>query len=274
MTTTTATAPVSIPPVEFITPEQLGQLVPAAFATTPHERVSDTYRFVPTFDIVNRLSEYGYRPVKAVNPVKKQNGKTGPLVPSLTGPHMIWFEPEVAQSTPEGRLQVVMINSHDRTKRFRLAAGFLRFACSNGLISGSADLQIRATHTDSHCLALDEQIEMTLTHASRLLRLVDTMHEVTLTPARQLAFAKHAMGLRFGDKSLWRIKPTQALEARRDEDRGDDLWRVFNRLQENLTKGGIRNENTPMPTFPLSRPRQTFNFNSKLWELAEAQLAG
>lgn len=264
---------VTVPPVEFITPDRLGQIVPAAFATAPHEKVSENYRFVPTFDIVNRLSEYGYRPVKAVNPVKKQNGKTGPLVPSLTGPHMIWFEPEVAQSTTEGRLQVVMINSHDRTKRFRLAAGFLRFVCSNGLIAGSADLQIKATHIDGHCLQLDEQIESTLTHAARLIKLVDTMRDAKVAPVRQLAFAEEAMALRFGDKSLWRIKPTQVLEARRDEDRGDDLWRVFNRVQENLTKGGIHNENTPMPTFPLTRPRQTFNFNAKLWELAEAQLA-
>lgn len=264
---------VIVPPVEFITPEQLGQIVPAAFATTPHERVSETYRFVPTFDIVNRLGEYGYRPVKAVNPVKKQNGKTGPLVPSVTGPHMIWFEPEIPQQTDEGRLQVVLINSHDRTKRFRLAAGYLRFACSNGLIAGSGDLQIKATHTDSHCLQLDEQIEATLTHASRLLHLVDTMREVKVSAKRQLVFAKEAMTLRFGaDETLHKIKPAQALAARRPEDEGDDLWRVFNRVQENLTKGGIKNENTPMPTFPLSRPRQTFNFNSKLWELAESLL--
>lgn len=219
---------------------------------------------------MQRLDEYGYRPVAAVNPKKKSHGKTGPLVPSLTGPHMITFEPEAPQNLgQEGRLQVVLINSHDRTKRFRLAAGFLRFVCSNGLIAGSADLQIRATHIDGHCLQLDEQIESTLSHAARLTYLVEQMRDAKITPARQLTFAKDAMSLRFGDTSLWKIKPAQALEARREEDRGDDLWRVFNRVQENLTKGGIHNENTPMPTFPLTRPRQTFNFNSKLWDLAE-----
>lgn len=260
------------PAPQFLSTEVLKATVPAAFATKPDERVSASYRFVPTFDIVTKLGEYGYLPVSAVNPVRKANGKTGPLVPSLVGAHMITFEPEVPVFNKEGRLQVVLINAHNRTKRFRLAAGFLRFVCSNGLISGSGDLQIRATHTVSHTAHLDDDIEATLSHATRLTSLVDVMQKTILTTRAANTFAKEAMALRFGPERLWRITPKQVLEARRDEDQGDDVWRVFNRVQENLVKGGIRNDNTPMATFPLTRPRQTFNFNSKLWELAESKL--
>ncbi|HAF2376717.1 TPA: DUF945 domain-containing protein, partial [Salmonella enterica] len=32
---------------------------------------------------------------------------------------------------------------------------------------------------------------------------------------------------------------TQILTPRRYEDRKDDLWSVFNRIQENLSKGGL-----------------------------------
>ena len=266
--TTTATFPAP----QFLSTESLRSVVPAAFATKPDPRVSESYRFVPTHDIVTKLSEYGYRPVSAINPVRKSNGRTGPLVPSLVGAHMITFEPETPVSNKEGRLQVVLINAHNRTKRFRLAAGFLRFVCSNGLIAGSGDLQIRATHTVSHTAHLDDDIEATLTHAARLTTLVSTMQKTTLTARAATIFAKEAMALRFGDEKLWRISPKQVLEARREEDQGDDLWHIFNRIQENLVKGGIRNDNTPMATFPLVRPRQTFNFNSKLWELAESKV--
>ena len=52
------------------------------------------------------------------------------------------------------------------------------------------------------------------------------------------------------------------------EDYADDLWTVFNVVQEKLIRGGIK-----LPTNRHSRPINNFvndnTINTKLWELAE-----
>ena len=256
----------------FLSLDQLQTQCPAAFALAPHERVSSKYQFVPTTEIVSRLEEYGYKPVSSINPLRKANGKTGPLVTSLTGVHSIRFEPEIQPSGASkiGRIQVVMVNSHDRTRRFNLSAGFFRLVCSNGLVAYRPETSVTATHISGGDKAIYERIEASITEAGKLLTVVKAMAKVNLSKAKQITFAKQAMELRFGDEKLWRILPAQLLAPRRPEDEGDDLWRVFNRIQENAVRGGIHNANTPMPTMPLVRPRQEFNFNSRLWAAAEA----
>lgn len=257
-------------PAKFLSESQLRTLVPAAFAEAPSSKVSKHYHFVPTFEIVKRMDEYGFGVVDGSNPVCKSQGKTGQLIPSTTGAHLINFEARNPVQSDEGRLRVVLTNSHDRSRRFRLAAGFFRFVCTNGLIASNERASVTATHIDLHMLGIDEQIESVLSQANLLLETPGTWGKINLSGHRQTSFAKKAMQLRFGPERLWRVTAEQVLAARRPQDEGSDLWRTFNRVQENLVRGGLYNERTPMPTFPLTRPKQTFDFNARLWELAES----
>jgi hypothetical protein len=65
------------------------------------------------------------------------------------------------------------------------------------------------------------------------------------------------------------------MEARREEDEGRQLWNLFNRVQENIVKGGVKG------TTPSGRQKTTrgvngalplVQVNEKLWELAESYL--
>ena len=98
---------------------------------------------------------------------------------------------------------------------------------------------------------------------------VNRWSKLELSAGAQLTFAKEAMGVRFGAKDRWSIEPKQLLAARRPADEGDDLWHVFNRVQENCTKGGIRSDRTHFSTVDIVRPRQDFAINTGLWSLAE-----
>jgi hypothetical protein len=71
------------------------------------------------------------------------------------------------------------------------------------------------------------------------------------------------------------------LSSRRFEDRRDDLWTVFNRVQENLTKGGLRGRSASgraMSTRPVTGTGtgtgtgtdQNVKLNRALWMLADA----
>ena len=51
-----------------------------------------------------------------------------------------------------------------------------------------------------------------------------------------MLLASNAAKLRFEDDT---IDYTQLLTAHRNEDEGNDLWSVYNRIQENLTKSNL-----------------------------------
>ncbi|MET3218237.1 UNVERIFIED_ORG: hypothetical protein ABIC48_006032 [Burkholderia territorii] len=69
------------------------------------------------------------------------------------------------------------------------------------------------------------------------------MRSVTLDRDEQHVFARSALALRYDPTDAAAPAPvseSQLLAPRRFEDRHDDLWTVFNRVQENLTEGGLR----------------------------------
>jgi hypothetical protein len=62
-----------------------------------------------------------------------------------------------------------------------------------------------------------------------------------LTAAAQTAFATQASALRWPDADFSNIPSALGLlRVRRAADSGDGLWSVFNVLQENLIRGGVR----------------------------------
>ena len=73
------------------------------------------------------------------------------------------------------------------------------------------------------------------------------------------------------------VTETQILEARRFEDRKDDLWTTFNRLQENLIqRGGLPGRTASgrtTRTRPVEGIDQNVKLNRALWTLTEAMAA-
>jgi len=69
------------------------------------------------------------------------------------------------------------------------------------------------------------------------------------------------------------------LHIRRDEDSGNDLWSVFNRVQENMLQGGTLIV-TPRDNGKVRRSRsrsirsieQNLDVNKMLWSLSESLL--
>jgi hypothetical protein len=67
---------------------------------------------------------------------------------------------------------------------------------------------------------------------------IDTMKSIALEKPLMLAFAEAAIEARFaGDAKP--VNAEQVLRARRGADVGNDVWTVFNRVQENVIKGGL-----------------------------------
>jgi hypothetical protein len=105
---------------------------------------------------------------------------------------------------------------------------------------------------------------------------VDAFRAFPLTPAQQQTYGSAALALRWGRAAHAPVMPEQITAPRRLEDRGDDLWSVFQRTQENLTKGGLPGRATTgrrLTTRAITAVEASVGINKALWRLTE-QTAG
>ena len=223
-----------------MTDDDLRQVAPSIFATDRHESRSERFTYIPTYEVVAGLRAQGFVPVRAIQGSSRIEGKA-----EFTK-HMIRFQhPDYAARRSMGAVapEVVLLNAHDGTSSYRIMSGVFRSICTNSMIvmeDGATDLRI--PHKGD---VLSQVIEgsFTVIEQSRLtLDRADAWAGVTLDQAEAQVMAEAAHIVRFGDaegETETPIKPAQLLAARRRDDVGNDLWRVFNRVQENAIRGGL-----------------------------------
>ncbi|MCY1297040.1 hypothetical protein D9M70_464620 [compost metagenome] len=85
--------------------------------------------------------------------------------------------------------------------------------------------------------------------------------------------ARSALALKYDTPNqVVPITEAQVLMPRRVDDRGSDLWSTFNRIQENLVKGGLNGRSAHgrrQSTRPVQGIDQNLRLNRALWMLAE-----
>lgn len=214
-----------------LTVDQLRRAVPSAFADGPHDSRSTRYAYVPTIGVIEGMRAEGFLPVlatqsRARDAAKREHTK-----------HLIRFRREDQLAQAEAR-ELVMVNSHDGSSAFQLDAGIFRLACSNGLVCGNADIRQSIRHSGN---VRDEVIGAAfrvLDNFETIAAEIDAMKSVQLSAPLQIAFANAAIAARF-DSDAKPVNADQVLRARRAADTGADGWSVFNRIQENVIRGGL-----------------------------------
>ena len=102
----------------------------------------------------------------------------------------------------------------------------------------------------------------------------DAMRAITLDEGEAEVFARSALALKYDptDNKPAPITESQILMPRRFDDRRPDLWSVFNRTQENLTKGGLHGRSANgrrQSTRPVQGIDSDIRLNRALWLLAD-----
>ena len=136
--------------------------------------------------------------------------------------------------------QILLTNSHDGKNAFTFTAGLFRMVCENGLVICSKEfenLKIRHYGYD-----FEELQKVISTMVEKLPLTVESMNQFKkkkLRKAQIEEFAKKAAAIRFGAEQLQNITIdyNKLLEPTREEDKGNDLWSVFNVVQEKLVHG-------------------------------------
>ncbi|ECW2477474.1 DUF945 domain-containing protein, partial [Salmonella enterica subsp. enterica serovar Florida] len=138
------------------------------------------------------------------------------------------------QQVPE----IIILNSHDGSSSYQLLPGYFRQVCTNSLVCGQSLGEIRVPHRGDIVGKVIEGAYDVLGVFDRVEEKREAMQSLLLPPPAQQALAKAALTYRFGEEHQ-PVTTAQVLTPRRREDYGQDLWTVWNTLQENLLKGGL-----------------------------------
>ena len=252
-----------------LTNDQIVSLAPAAGALVPHDAVSDRYSFVPTIQAVDLLRSAGWVPVDAEQSRARKSDRDG------YQKHRIRFMMTGAPFAEE-RVDLVLVNSHDRGSAFNLDASIWRKICGNGLMTSTELFHFSHKHINFDGKAFIESAYRIADSAGIIARQVDDLKTIELTPDEKGVYAQAAHGLVYDDPNAAPIAPEKLLKERRYDDKGHDLWTVFNVLQENITKGGIngrkRGSNGRMrsvKTRPVKSIDRDIKLNRALWTLTQ-----
>jgi hypothetical protein len=250
--------------------DDLRVLAPAVFAPSAHERMSDKYTFIPTERVLTGLIQAGFVPVDAR---QTHSRKALPMFAKHIVRLRRRFETvDLRDSIPE----VVFINSHDGTSAYQIRLGLYRVVCTNGLIVSRGAFP--AWHVSHRGDIVDEVVAGALEVSERFEHLalrVERMEQRLLVKDEQLRLAEAALALRYAEPAVSGMVPSQLLTCRRVDDLREDLWSVFNRIQENVLRGGLSRRSVTgrlLRTRRITSIREDVRLNSGLWDLAESMI--
>lgn len=254
-----------------LTEEQIRQAAPQAYAATPRPGLSAKYSFLPTSQIISDMDRLGWK----VSDAKANRSRT--QVNQEFGSHVIkFFHPDVFIRSAEGEIEsyinVVVINNHTGTGSFKFELGMFRLVCTNGLVIKDKDMgSFNIRHSGYSFEQLRETMNTAIERLPDLVGRINQYNSIVLSPSQQKEFARQALALRsYSDRQPTEAELAEFLAPRREEDRGDSLWVVLNRIQESVLKGGYHLTNArgrARRAKSIKNIQKDIQVNQAIWEL-------
>ncbi len=254
--------------------DQMRAAAPSVFAEGKHASRSERYSYIPTIDVLRGLRKEGFEPFMVAQGCSRVEGKA-----EFTK-HMVRLRHAAqVQTRPEAN-EIILINSHDGASSYQLLAGAFRFICHNGLVVGDVVEDIRIPHKGNIQGEVIEGAFRVLDEFETVEEHTEAMKALALEPPEEIAFATAALALRFGERSVEEagghrpapVTAEQLNEARRIEDVGHNLWATFQRISENVMRGGQQGRSSQgrrLQTRPVAAIDRSVSLNRALWMLAE-----
>ncbi|CAH5538531.1 TPA: DUF932 domain-containing protein [Klebsiella pneumoniae] len=250
-----------------LTREELMHYVPSVFSENKHESRSDRYTWIPTITILENLQREGFEPFFACQTrVRDQSRREHTK-------HMLRLR-RAGQLTGQQVPEIILLNSHDGSSSYQMLPGLFRGVCTNGLVCGQSFGEVRVPHKGDVVEKVIEGAYEVLGIFDRVEERRDAMQSALLPPPAQQAMARAALYYRFGEDHQ-PVTTAQILTPRRYEDRNNDLWTVYQRVQENLMKGGLAGrtaQGRSNRTRAVNGIDGDVKLNRALWVMAENML--
>jgi hypothetical protein len=254
---------------DVLTLDAVRKIAPSVFAKQASPKMSERYLFVSTADIIAPLLEQGFAITQAVQRSTRRGGRDPQFTRHMLRLRPMNVKPVVGDVYPE----VALSNAHDGQARIVINGGLFRLVCSNGMVTSMGESYSAGFRHLGDAEKIRDGIKAVVSGSKDVLAKVQRMSKHKMTEKAQIKMAAAAVKLTWDEDKL---DPKLLLEARREEDKKDDLWTTFNRIQENLVRGGVRfqsaSSNRQLMTRGITHIGRSLDLNLGLWQLAEAQL--
>jgi hypothetical protein len=236
--------------------DSLRTRVPAIFTKTPSPKVSNRYSFADSEYYLQKFIDADWT-IHSARQVSK----------SEYAPHQVVLRNNDIATVGDLLPQLIFTNSHNGIKKMTMDTGIYRLVCSNGLVVPTSITQsLSIKHIDLGDSTTDTIVNSFYEKIPIIMNNIDRMRNKILTNDEIDNFTYNALQIRF--INAVGININDVVKPSRIEDYSNDLWTVFNVVQEKLIRGGIQ-----LPSKRHSRPINNFvndnDINTKLWQLAE-----
>lgn len=281
----------------FMTEDEIRAVAPSVFAVTKHESRSERFAPIPTIEILRGLAKEGFQVVGARQNVARLPGKA-PFTKHLL--RIRRFGGDVGQyQVGDTVCEMYLQNANDGTSAYNLDSALFRIQCLNSMTMKLATLDaVKVYHSGNAERVMSKVIEGTyrvIDNSTQALEAPRQWSSIQLDGDEQRLFADAAALVRWGnpddseesdgqrEAAVTTYNPLGLLAAKRVEDRSNDLWMTFNRVQENAIRGGVTGRTLRVngrvaraSSRPVKAIDSDIKINRRLFDLADAfaQLKG
>jgi hypothetical protein len=129
-------------------------------------------------------------------------------------------------------------------------------------VPAALNSQARVIHRGNADITVTASLTAAIRSLDGATREITEWQSIKLTAEQQHIYATGVSNIRLGD--VQGVNPDRFLQVRRSADQGNDLWRVFNRAQENVIRGGVRPAAKRLRG--ITSVNTDLDLNQKLWE--------
>jgi hypothetical protein len=194
------------------------------------QRIKQKEFYIPTLDVITKLQDEGWQ----LSGVAEQRGKNRKITSNYVQLQHPDFAVQNSKGKDEAFTSITLSNSCNGSRPLQMSLGLFRQVCTNGLIRFDQHAETeKIKHIEVNARDLDRFVVSMNGKASQLLTEVNEMKHKGLSLEDMRKLAHEAARLRYNN--LDDINIDDLLIVNRVEDESNDLWTIFNRIQENLT---------------------------------------
>ena len=260
----------------FLNANQIKERAKSVFTDKAGPSTSEKFTHIPTHKVIEDMEQLGWGVVDAKEVKARAKNSIG------FQKHLVVFRnPDVVINGADGDTvfpQILLTNSNDGKNAFTFTAGLFRMVCENGLVVSTQEFEnVKMRHMGYTFEELQKQIRAMVEQLPLTVESMNKMKQVQLDEEQAKALAKKALTTRFTEDQVEAMdfNLDELLEPTRDEDKGNDLWSVFNVIQEKILDGDF----TYMSGAKIRKARKVKNFkqdldiNQKLFAMAAEFIA-
>lgn len=223
---------------DFLSKDVIRQIAPSVFTEkADSSSTSKHYVHIPTENVIDDMASLGWGVVdaKQVKARKSQGYQK----------HMVVFgNDDLVVEGKDGDTvmpRILLTNSHDGKNAFTFQAGLYRLVCSNGLVVADAEFaSMKIRHMGYDLKELKTVINEIVEKLPLTVECMNRLKAKQLSEEEKMEFAEKALRTRLPESQLSTFtfdNIQDLLKPTRIEDSGDDMWSVYNVIQEKIIHG-------------------------------------